>query len=115
MTLDSALPGLAAAEVDLAQADGIVSGRLSEMVTVDFVVPAAVGGVYVDLVAEFGAWVPMPMDPRDDGSFHASIRLEAGRCWRYRFLVDGDRWINDWDAHDYVIDDDGCGMSLLQT
>jgi hypothetical protein len=108
-------PDTWAVEDNLARQDRLVSGPVAEMVTVDFVVPPEVGGVYVDLVAEFGAWVPMPMDPRDDGSFHMRIRLEAGRSWRYRFLVDGDRWINDWDAHDYVIDDGGCGMSLLRT
>lgn len=85
------------------------------MVTVDFVVPAAVGGTFVDLVAEFVAWVPLPMDRRNDGSFHISIRLAAGAKWRYRLLVDGDRWINDWDAHDYVVDDDGDCFSLVRT
>ena len=87
----------------------------AEMVTVDFVVPAAVGGTFADLVAEFVAWVPLPMDRRRDGSFHTAIRLPAGARWRYRLLVDGDRWINDWDAHDYVVDDDGGCFSLLRT
>ena len=85
------------------------------MVTIDFVVPAALGGTFADLVAEFVAWVPLPMDRRYDGSFHTSIRLATGASWRYRLLVDGDRWINDWDAHDYVVDDDGSCFSVVRT
>lgn len=96
---------------------GAVSERRCDrgMVTVDFVVPAAVGGTFADLVAEFVAWVPLPMDRRLDGSFHTAIRLPIGASWRYRLLVDGDRWINDWDAQDYVVDDDGDCFSLVRT
>lgn len=105
----------------LEPAQGTRDVRMSEhvpkpaMVTVDFVVPAAVGGTFADLVAEFVAWVPLPMDRRDDGTFHTSIRLATGAQWRYRLLVDGDRWINDWDAHDYVVDDDGDCFSVVRT
>lgn len=93
------------------------SGRQSDTPTVlvEFRVPAAVGGIFADVIAEFMSWVPLPMDPQPDGSFHARLRLPTGRCWRYQFLIDGERWVNDWDADDYVVDDDGCGMSLLRT
>lgn len=87
----------------------------ARVMTVDFVVPAAVGATFADLVPEFAAWVPLPMVRRNDGSFHTTIRLTARERWKYRFLVDGDRWINDWDADDYVIDEDGSCFSLLRT
>lgn len=104
--------------LELAAYAGCMPDRAStaRMMTVDFVVPAAVGGTFADLVAEFAAWVPLPMVRRNDGSFHTTLRLAAQERWKYRFLVDGDRWINDWDAHDYVIDiDDGGCFSLLRT
>lgn len=85
------------------------------MVNIEFTVPAAIGASYADLVAEFTSWVPLPMDRLTDGRFSITVRLAAGHTWKYRFLVDGDRWVNDWNALDYVVDDDGCGMSLIRT
>lgn len=93
----------------------VVDGARAAMVDVEFTVPAVVDATFADLVAEFVTWVPLPMDRRPDGSFVVTVRLEAGQRWRYRFLVDGDRWVNDWNAPDYVLDDDGCGMSVLDT
>jgi hypothetical protein len=29
------------------------------------------------------------------------MSLEPGRRYRYRYLADGERWINDWAADDY--------------
>lgn len=117
MTIDVAAPALGGAEVGLvADIRAVPRPRRDRgMVTVDFVVPAAVGGRFADLVAEFVAWVPLSMDRRDDGSFHIAIRLATGERWRYRFLVDGDRSMNDWDADDYVIDEEGGCFSLLLT
>lgn len=89
--------------------------RSCRLVTVEFVMPACVGAATADLVAEFAAWVPLGMDRRDDGSFVVSLRLEPGRSWRYRFLLDQERWINDWTADDYVSGDDGQCWSVLRT
>jgi hypothetical protein len=86
-----------------------------DMVDVEFTVPAAMGACYADLVPEFTSWVPLPMDRLADGRFTITVRLATGQSWRYRFLIDGDRWANDWDALDYAVDDEGCGMSLVRT
>ena len=87
----------------------------SDWTTVTFVVPASLGCREADLVAEFLAWVPMPLDRRDDGSFFVALRLSRGQRWTYRFLLDGDRFINDWYADDYIVGHDGACVSLLQT
>ncbi len=87
----------------------------SDWTTVTFVVPASVGCREADLVAEFLAWVPMPLDRRCDGSFFVALRLRTGQRWTYRFLLDGDRFINDWDADDYIVEPDGACVSLLHT
>jgi hypothetical protein len=85
------------------------------MVTVAFAVPASVGGSYVDVVGEFLCWVPMLMDKRSDGSFVATIQLDAGHCWRYRLLVDGERWLDDWEGANHVAAEDGGRLFLLRT
>ncbi len=91
-----------------------VDGR-AEIARATFVVPAAVGCRFADLVAEFAAWVPLAMDRRPDGSFGVSVGLEVGRRWSYCFLVDGNRYINDWDADDYIVDVDGRCVSVIST
>lgn len=83
--------------------------------TVNFVVPASVGCREADLVAEFLAWVPFPLDRRCDGSFFVALRLHTDDQWAYRFVIDGDRVINDWYADDYIVGPDGACLSLLHT
>ena len=87
----------------------------TEMVHVEFAIPPSVGGSYAEVVGEFLSWVPFPMTKEPDGSFTATVRLEARRCWRYRFLIDGEHWMNDWTAEDYITNSDGSTMSLLRT
>jgi len=91
---------------------GVTSPRL---VRVEFLVPACLGGSFADLVAEFMSWVPLPMDLRSDGSLAITVCLEANRCWRYRFLVDGEQWINDFDADEFVDHADGGYISVFKT
>jgi 1,4-alpha-glucan branching enzyme len=73
-------------------------------VLVAFELPAAVAATSVALVGDFNGWSPGEhhLRPLDDGSFRAELPLAAGRRWRFRYLVDGDRWENDWAADDYV-------------
>ncbi len=73
---------------------------------VTFVFPeeAADGAVSVHLCGEFNEWseTSTPMFQADDGTFRVTMLLEAGQHYRYRYLVDGERWENDWNADDYV-------------
>ena len=57
----------------------------------------------------------MPLDRRRDGSFSGALRLPNGQRWTYRFLLDGDRFINDWDADDYSVEADDTCVSLPRT
>ena len=36
-----------------------------------------------------------------DGSWQATVALEPGRSYRYRYLLDGQRWENDQQADRY--------------
>ncbi|MFW5709286.1 MAG: isoamylase early set domain-containing protein [Chloroflexota bacterium] len=58
----------------------------------------------VFLVGDFNDWneTADPMKKRKkDGCFTASLKLEPGREYQFRYLVDGE-WHNDWDADKYV-------------
>jgi hypothetical protein len=41
------------------------------------------------------------------------IELPAGRTYQYRYLVDGDRWENDWQADAYAPNDYGGDDSVI--
>jgi 1,4-alpha-glucan branching enzyme len=71
----------------------------------------------VMLVGEFNEWsttsTPMQrIDGTDD--FVAQVELEPGRRYRYKFLVDGERWENDPSADDYVANEYGGHDSVRQ-
>lgn len=70
----------------------------------------------VVLCGEFNEWRPdvNPMTLRKGGRFSTTISLEAGRTYRFRYLVDGERWENDWDADGYVPNDFGTDDCLLR-
>ena len=57
----------------------------------------------VTLVGEFNGWdeAATPMKRLKNGSFSATLDLETGRSYRFRYLIDGQTWENDWDAQDY--------------
>jgi 1,4-alpha-glucan branching enzyme len=37
-----------------------------------------------------------------DGSFKAAVELEKGRSYEYRFLINNEKWENDWAAEAYA-------------
>lgn len=86
-----------------------------DLTTVTFTVPASIGAKEADLVAEFLAWVPLPLDRHRDGSFSTVLQLDTGREWRYQYLIDGQQFINDWSADDYAAGSNGTCMSILRT
>ena len=73
-------------------------------VQVGFELPAAVGASRVTVCGDFNGWAPQahPLLRQGDGSFRADITLPPGARWRFRYLLDDQRWENDWAADDYV-------------
>ena len=71
---------------------------------VTFNLPAEVNAHHACLCGEFNDWdqTSHPMKRGKDGSFSLTISLKPGRQYRYRFLLDGERWENDWAAEDYA-------------
>ena len=53
------------------------------------------------------------MTPRKDGSFRVAVALEPGRSYRFRYLLDGTRWENDWAADAYVPNEYGGDDSVV--
>jgi 1,4-alpha-glucan branching enzyme len=58
----------------------------------------------VHLVGDFNGWdhSAEPMKADKKGTFSATIDLETGREYQFRYLVDGSNWVNDDEADKYV-------------
>jgi 1,4-alpha-glucan branching enzyme len=71
---------------------------------VTFRLPHTTNADRVSVVGEFNDWdsTATPMrHSRCDADWIASVVLKAGQRYRFRYLLDGKRWFNDWYADDY--------------
>jgi len=48
-----------------------------------------------------------------DGSFSLTIALTAGNSYRFRYVLDGDTWVNEHDADSYITNEYGSDDSLV--
>jgi 1,4-alpha-glucan branching enzyme len=82
---------------------------------VTFELPSEVNANTVALCGEFNDWDPIqhPMKRRKDGSFSLTVSLKPGDEYRFRYLVDGERWENDWEADKYVPNEFGTEDSVV--
>ncbi len=86
-----------------------VTFRLSEK--------AAKGARKVKVVGDFNNWnqddgFPMALKK---GEYAATIDLEQGKEYQFRYLIDDTRWENDWDADKYVLTPLGVENSVVIT
>lgn len=67
------------------------------------------------LVGEFNNWDDgsLPMKKLKNGDFSATLSLDAGQSYRFRYLLDQSRWENDWDPDGYVANDFGTDDSVV--
>ncbi len=56
----------------------------------------------VALLGDFNNWEKaVSLKKQKDGSFSAAVELEKGRSYEYRFLINGEKWENAWNAETY--------------
>jgi Carbohydrate-binding module 48 (Isoamylase N-terminal domain) len=72
-------------------------------VDVVFTLPADVGADRVALCGDFNDWSPDAIGcaRATDGTWQVTVALEPGRSYRYRYLLDGERWENGGQADRY--------------
>jgi 1,4-alpha-glucan branching enzyme len=79
--------------------------KKKDFVRVTFELPSNIWAERVNLVGEFNDWdtTATPMSRhRSDANWKVSVELKAGQRYRFRYLVDGKEWRNDWHADDHV-------------
>ena len=69
----------------------------------------------VHVAGDFNDWSTSktPLAKRKDGRFSATVTLPKGTAYRYRYVLDGDRWINDPDADRFEPNDHGTDDCIL--
>lgn len=82
---------------------------------VTFSLPKDVHADEVAVCGDFNEWDPRanPMKKLKDGRFTVSINLPGGE-YRYRFLIDGETWENDWEAEAYAPNPFGGEDSIIR-
>jgi Carbohydrate-binding module 48 (Isoamylase N-terminal domain) len=80
--------------------------RTGNICNVTFMLPeeAAARAETVTLVGDFNGWnrEVTSLKRLENGDFTVTIELDAGKEYRFRYLIDGSRWENDWHADKYV-------------
>jgi hypothetical protein len=82
---------------------------------VTFTVDPQVGAQAAAVCGEWNDWsADADVMHRDaEGGFSLTVDLDAGRAYRFRYLLDGQRWDNDWAADAYVANDFGRDDSVV--
>lgn len=83
---------------------------------VTFTLPTEVEAKKAHLCGDFNGWERpgRPMIRRKDGRFSTTLTLKTGREYRFRYLLDGERWENDWVADNYLPNPFGGEDSVLK-
>jgi 1,4-alpha-glucan branching enzyme len=84
---------------------------------VTFSVPAEANAQSAQLCGDFTDWekAPKKMTLYKDGSFKVTLTLKPKKRYQFRYLLDGERWENDWGADEYVPNEFGTEDSVLKT
>ena len=85
-------------------------------VRVTFRLPHTTHADRISVVGEFNDWdsTATPMRYRSsEAEWTATIVLKAGQRYRFRYLVNGKEWLNDWYADDYEENPYGASDSVV--
>jgi 1,4-alpha-glucan branching enzyme len=85
-------------------------------VRVIFRLPNCTPADRISIVGEFNDWdtTATPMKHlRLDAEWTATVVLEAGQRYRFRYLLNGKEWLNDWYADDYEDNTFGTSDSVV--
>jgi len=66
-------------------------------VEVSFSLPQIIEAKSISIVGDFNSWNQerLPMKRNKKGAWQAKLKLEPNHSYEFRYLLDGDRWLND--------------------
>jgi 1,4-alpha-glucan branching enzyme len=83
---------------------------------VTFTLPVGVETESACLCGDFNNWdlESTPMKKNEDGTLSATIKLETGKEYKFRYCVDNSRWENDPDADTQIPNPFGSEDSVIK-
>jgi 1,4-alpha-glucan branching enzyme len=73
--------------------------KKDNVVRVTFSLPAEAAEREVGVLGDFNEWrEPQALSRHKDGSWRLTLPLEPGAEFRFRYLADGEKWLNDPEA-----------------
>ncbi|MEK6528007.1 MAG: isoamylase early set domain-containing protein [Nitrospirota bacterium] len=91
--------------------------KSNSMCKVTFKLPkeAAPDSRFVSIVGDFNNWnaSKMRMKRLKNGDYWLSLNLPCNREYRFKYLINGDRWENDWCADKYAPNPYGSDDSVV--
>jgi hypothetical protein len=102
-------------KLGIAEVEVIKSRAAKGRARVTFTIDPEVGAEAAAVCGEWNDWsADADVMHRDaEGGFSVTVDLDAGRTYRFRYLLDGQRWDNDWAADAYVANDFGGDDSVV--
>ncbi|MGQ0814799.1 MAG: isoamylase early set domain-containing protein [Gemmatimonadota bacterium] len=85
------------------------------VVKVTFALPADAARESARVVGEFNGWEGTQLERQKDGTWKTTVSLSPGREYEFRYLVDGERWLNDPAADGYRHNPWGEDNSVIST
>ena len=73
-------------------------------VIVTFEIPSTIWAERVNLVGDFNDWdqESLPFRHNRDGNWQIELELDEGDEYRFRYLLDGEHWRDDWHADSHT-------------
>ena len=93
-------------------------GSKQGQIAATFQLPEAVSAETVHVVGDFNDWSrhSHALTRCADGrGWRATVELEQGRTYQFRYLINGKTWQNDWQADGYAPNPFGGENSVLET
>jgi 1,4-alpha-glucan branching enzyme len=89
--------------------------KSGQICRVTFKLPAEVEAETAVLCGDFNEWSQEshPMKKLKDGSFSVTVSIPTKQTYRFRYLLDDERWENDWQADAYAPNEHGSDDSIL--
>lgn len=89
------------------------NGQICDVI---FEFTALSGAQQISLCGDFNGWsrTATPLRRCDTERFAVTLSLHTGRSYRFRYLLDNERWENDWNADDYQPNGHGGADSVIR-
>ena len=84
--------------------------------SVTFSIPVPLKAETITVVGDFNGWshTATPLRKNLDG-WSITMELPTGKQYEYRYLADGETWLNDWAADLYLPNELGGDNSVVRT